>query len=717
MADLTPAFKAAAAVLTDRHLPQQGRKGLSVRNAAVQFKTSSSAVQRAISSLLKPDLRPPRWPGRPRSLTKEDDEALVAYVMLLQRGGFPATKSQLVNAANSLRRRRDPDIADLGRNWYARWRRDHPTLQGSYNMKEAGPAGQPREASNVNSLIAFFDNLKNIIQTHNIDASECWSEDECGIRLGCLRGSVQLAVVRTTRSQRPQTLGHSNGESSSLIGSVNAAGESIRPWLISRTFPTEDWSEIRADDAIYFARSETGFPDSQLSFRWLHDFNLCSWEKSERAKLSGLGFDEWFGCDEWLRDPENPGAPPYELPPVKRPEEEKIYRLLVIGKSTGHTSLEFIEYCIKFDIILVAFPSHLTHIPQPLDVGVFQPMKKAHQKPSQKPVAHTNLALSQLEFLTTFQKMYDEGFTKQNIISGFKKTGIFPPDARPAVVRTFAQPHSRQQTLNPAYSFLLSKESGFYQVSASETNGDVTSSPTREGLRQAGMVATEACALQKDVSSFSGDRIRRINKLSKRRMRTGWPPGEEHRVIKVEMERLRKRWQYDSTLRQATGQERMTFEAWVDYTYTKKSEFPAPKIRNTTNHADPCGRNDATALRSHCVEKITERASEMPLILDQTSEYSWGAGSNSNMDVTTGPFGNQDDDNGDVAQTEGMGTERRELQETSFDVAGDRSDDDEFLSLPPASPTLPKLETLSNTEERPYTIMDTIKEFLRTRPW
>ena len=156
----------------------------------------------------------------------------------------------------------------------------------------------------------------------------------------------------------------------------------------------------------------------------------------------------------WLRDPERPWSPPYEVPPIQRPEEEKIYRLLVIDGFTGHTTLDFIEYCIKFDIIVAVFPSHSTHILQPLDVGVFQPLKHAHQKILQKSLFSGNLAFVRLDFLEAFQQMYDEGFTRQNIISGFEETGIYPPNAQPAVMRVFAQQQRRQEAMNPAFSSL-----------------------------------------------------------------------------------------------------------------------------------------------------------------------------------------------------------------------------------------------------------------------
>lgn len=82
-----------------------------------------------------------------------------------------------------------------------------------------------------------------------------------------------------------------------------------------------------------------------------------------------------------------------EAPLSSRPDDEKIYRLLVVDGFTGHTKLEFAEYCIMFDIIAI-LPPHSTHMMQPLDVGLFQPLKAAHQKALRKSLAECNISFS-----------------------------------------------------------------------------------------------------------------------------------------------------------------------------------------------------------------------------------------------------------------------------------------------------------------------------------
>lgn len=145
-----------------------------------------------------------------------------------------------------------------------------------------------------------------------------------------------------------------------------------------------------------------------------------------------MTLSEWFGCDEWLRDPVRPWHI-FKSPP--NVHEKKIYRMLIIDGLTEHSRLDFIEYCIMFDIIIVIFPPHSTHILQPLDVGVFQPKKEAYQKAIRSSLLEGNLAFSRIAFITAFKEVFEEGFTKHNIPTGFTKSGMYPANAEPAITQ------------------------------------------------------------------------------------------------------------------------------------------------------------------------------------------------------------------------------------------------------------------------------------------
>lgn len=113
----------------------------------------------------------------------------------------------------------------------SRWLQDHP---------ENRP-GVSYEASSAETLLKFFENLKNIISDYRIGASECWNKDECNIWLRYFRGDkLQALVARATQSQRPRLLDKSKGESTTaLISTINAAGEPVRPGLSLRPSQTK----------------------------------------------------------------------------------------------------------------------------------------------------------------------------------------------------------------------------------------------------------------------------------------------------------------------------------------------------------------------------------------------------------------------------------------------------------------------------------------------
>lgn len=55
---------------------------------------------------------------------------------------------------------------------------------------------------------------------------------------------------------------------------------------------------------------------------------------------------------------------------AQRSKEEKMYCLLIIQSSIGHTTIDFIECCINFDTIVAILYSDLAHILQLREVGV-----------------------------------------------------------------------------------------------------------------------------------------------------------------------------------------------------------------------------------------------------------------------------------------------------------------------------------------------------------
>jgi hypothetical protein len=71
-------------------------------------------------------------------------------------------------------------------------------------------------------------------------------------------------------------------------------------------------------------------------------------------------------------------------------------------------------------------PLHLTHLLQPLDVVVFQPLKHYHAKALDVLVRDGVTNISKLEFLLIIQHIRKQAFKPSTILSAFKKTSILP---------------------------------------------------------------------------------------------------------------------------------------------------------------------------------------------------------------------------------------------------------------------------------------------------
>ena len=93
----------------------------------------------------------------------------------------------------------------------------------------------------------------------------------------------------------------------------------------------------------------------------------------------------------------------------------------------SHVGMEVLEFARKNDIFIVTFPSHCSHLLQPLDVSVYKSLKTAwaaeldrfkRENPTGAP--------SRMDFCSLFAPSYYTAFTPMKIMNGFRKAGIYP---------------------------------------------------------------------------------------------------------------------------------------------------------------------------------------------------------------------------------------------------------------------------------------------------
>ncbi|MEW8340326.1 MAG: hypothetical protein AB2708_10805 [Candidatus Thiodiazotropha taylori] len=171
----------------------------------------------------------------------------------------------------------------------------------------------------------------------------------------------------------------------SVLACVNAAGGEIPPQVIVKG---------KTYKSLHAYNTNEGVPGSVYTWQeWMEDALGEIWFREHFLKHCG---------------PDRP-------------------QLILLDSHSSHETLGLIEACISNDIALLTFPPHTTQWLCPLDKTVFGPLSRAYSRICSEFMASSpNNMVTKWEWPRLFKLAHDEAFTSSNIVSGFKKCGIFP---------------------------------------------------------------------------------------------------------------------------------------------------------------------------------------------------------------------------------------------------------------------------------------------------
>ena len=90
-------------------------------------------------------------------------------------------------------------------------------------------------------------------------------------------------------------------------------------------------------------------------------------------------------------------------------------------------SINLIKLARTSNIHLVCLPPHTTHLIQPLDVGVFGPIKSAWCTILKRHEIESCAAtITKQEFPSLVTQLWDQSFLPHHIKNGFRKAGLYP---------------------------------------------------------------------------------------------------------------------------------------------------------------------------------------------------------------------------------------------------------------------------------------------------
>lgn len=333
-------------------------------------------------------------PAANTKLTRPEEAALCRYIDRLDRINLAVRAEYVTDAANTILRARtkapnSAAIPSVGQKWTTRFLKRHGYSKRLQKRLEAN-----RTASeDLERVLSYFNELRK--QLERVQPEDIWNMDETGFRIGV--GKDQLVITRRTRAQYLGT--PENRESATAIEAISAGGSYIPAFLIlSGQRHMGNWyrtPELEEDTKIIL--SDSGYSNDEISFQWLQHF------------------------EEWTKIRKRGGR------------TESPIRLLILDGHGSHHTLEFLEYCDTHNIIPFGLPPHLTHLLQPLDMAVFQPLKHYQAKALDTLIRDGIGEITKLEFLSYIQQIRKQAFKKDTILSAFQKTGIQPFNPQPVL--------------------------------------------------------------------------------------------------------------------------------------------------------------------------------------------------------------------------------------------------------------------------------------------
>ncbi|KJZ70664.1 hypothetical protein HIM_09937 [Hirsutella minnesotensis 3608] len=304
-------------------------------------------------------------------LSKPEEDALCRYVDRLDSVNLAVRREFIVDAANRILRERsgkasqsDPPV--VGIHWIDRFVKRHKYRLMSQKQLELNR----QVAEDIPTVVEWFNKLRSVLQSEGIAEDDIWNMDETGFRIGV--GKDQLVV---TKRKKAHYFGAPAIES--RLRPLNASRPAGESCLLSWYFVV---SSTEPD-----AMSPTGYSNDEVCLEWIYHFDEHTKKKSKGNK-----------------------------------------RMLILDGFGAHHTYPFIEYCRRNGIVLFSLPPHLTHLLQPLDVVVFQPLKHYHAKAVDLAVRDGCTDITKVEFLDFIQDVRKKTFRHRTILSAFRKTGIVP---------------------------------------------------------------------------------------------------------------------------------------------------------------------------------------------------------------------------------------------------------------------------------------------------
>lgn len=347
------------------------QENVSVRKASETYNVPRSTLSDRVSGRVLPGAKS----GPPKVLTDEEEEELVSFLSRLSDIGYPKTRKQVVDLVNHIAITRGR--TQISMSWWDSFRRRYSHL----SLRTASTLSVARaKAPDPKCIEHYFNILEETLQELMESPSSIYNMDETGMPLD----PKSPKTVHPRGKQDTHCTSSGSKAQITVVGCVSASGQSLPPMII--------WDRKTLNPLL----AEGEIPGTIYGL-------------SSKGWMDGVLFEQWF-ARHFLR-----------YVPSSRPI------LLLLDGHSSHFSPRAVQLAAEEQVIIFTLPPNTTHLTQPLDKGIFGPLKISwrricHDFQSRNP----GRVITRYDFSSLFSQAWIESMTPKNILAGFRVTGVHP---------------------------------------------------------------------------------------------------------------------------------------------------------------------------------------------------------------------------------------------------------------------------------------------------
>ena len=379
---------------TMREAVRRVRDRESLRKISEVYNISKSTLQRYVqkTKITSQDniSYTPNYSVR-KIFTTEEEKSLEAYIIDCSKMNFGLTRRNIKQLAYELGMKNNKPLPQnwivgkiAGEEWLIGFMKRHSSL--SLRQPESCSLGRAT-AFNKHNVLLFFEKLKEVYARHPSfsDGSRVYNLDETATTTVIQK--PQKVVAQKGMRQVSQVSSAERGTLVTTCCIVNAHGSCLPPAMV---FPRVNFKSHMINDAppgTLGLATHSGWMNSELFLDVMMHFIKCTSSSKENPSL------------------------------------------LIYDNHESHLSLPVLDMAKENGVTILTLHPHCSHKMQPLDVSIFGPFKTYYSAAMDSMMmAKPGVPITIYDIAKLVNTAHQRAMTPSNIISGFRKTGIFPYD-------------------------------------------------------------------------------------------------------------------------------------------------------------------------------------------------------------------------------------------------------------------------------------------------